>query len=112
MLQHVVLMKFKAEVDDARIDELERMLDDLPNQIVEIQTYEFGRDILHTERSWDFALVSGFANLNTLQRYQKHPAHLEVVTLLKELCDQIVAVDFETKPLPEIERDPLEAWTR
>ena len=108
MLQHVVLMKFKPEVSSDEIDALERALDDLPNRIVEIQTYEFGRDVLHSERSWDFALVSGFANLETMQRYQQHPNHQVVVARLREMCLQIVCVDFESKPLPIAERDPLE----
>jgi hypothetical protein len=108
MLQHVVLMTFKPEVRSEEIDALERLLDDLPNRIVEIQTYEFGRDVLRSARSWDFALVAGFANLDTLQRYQRHPDHLAVAARLGDLCRQIVCVDFESKPLPVVERDPLE----
>ena len=108
MLQHIVLMKFKPEVSAEDIDALERALDDLPNRIVEIQTYEFGRDVLHSARSWDFALVSGFANLESMQRYQGHPDHQAVVARLQELCQQIVCVDFESQPLPVAERDPLE----
>ena len=108
MLQHVVCMKFKPEVSSDEIDALERALDDLPNRIVEIQTYEFGRDVLHSERSWDFALVSGFANLETMQRYYQHPDHQAVVARLREMCLQLVCVDFESKPLPIVERDPLE----
>ena len=94
MLNHVVMMKFKPGVREADIDTLERELDDLPNAIVEIQVFEFGRDILHTERSYDFAIVSLFANPESLQRYQQHPAHLRVGRRLKELCDQIHTVDF------------------
>ncbi|MDD3992620.1 MAG: Dabb family protein [Desulfobacterales bacterium] len=106
MLHHVVLMKFKPGVRDGLVDELEAALDDLPNRIVQIQTYEFGRDVLHGERSWDFALVSGFANLTAMQIYQNHPDHQAVVARLREICAQIVSVDFESKPLPIIERDP------
>ena len=108
MLNHIVMMKFNPGVADARIRQLEHALDDLPNRIVEIQTYEFGPDVLHTDRSWDFALVSGFANLEALQRYQRHPAHQAVVALLHELCARTACVDFESKPLPINERDPVE----
>jgi hypothetical protein len=94
MLNHVVLMKFKPDVSDADIDNLEQALDNLPNVIVEIQMYEFGRDILRTERSYDFALVSLFSNQQALQRYQQHPAHVEVGSRLKALCEEIVTVDF------------------
>jgi hypothetical protein len=107
MLNHIVLMKFKPDVSEDRIARLEMDLDQLPNRIVQIQTYEFGRDVLHSERSWDFALISGFANLTSLQTYQQHPDHLAVAACLKEMCQQILCVDFESKPLPIIERDPL-----
>ncbi|MBW1646670.1 MAG: Dabb family protein [Deltaproteobacteria bacterium] len=107
MLHHVVLMKFKPGVADGQVEALERALDDLPNRIIQIQTYEFGRDVLHSERSWDFALISGFANLTALQTYQQHPDHQAVVARLREICEQIVCVDFESKPLPINERDPV-----
>jgi hypothetical protein len=94
MLNHVVLMKFKPEVAEEQIASLEAMLDDLPNKIVEIHSYEFGRDVVRGERSYDFGLVSLFANPETLQRYQTHPEHLKVLALLKSICDSIVAVDF------------------
>jgi hypothetical protein len=56
MINHVVLMKFNPDVNDDTIDDLEKSLDDLPNKIVEIQAYEFGRDRVHSEKSYDFAL--------------------------------------------------------
>jgi len=94
MLNHVVMMKFKPEVTDEQITSLEKMLDDLPNRIVEIHAYEFGRDVIRDERSFDFALVSLFANPEALQRYKTHTAHLEVVKILKKRCEQIITVDF------------------
>jgi hypothetical protein len=95
MLNHVVLMKFKDGVQDAQIDDLENSLDALPNAIVEIQVYEFGRDVLHGERSYDFAIVSLFANLEALSRYQTHSEHLKVLEKIKALCTTVVTVDFE-----------------
>ena len=63
MLHHIVLFKFKPDTSDEQIAVLEKRLDALPDQIVEIQLYEFGRDVVRSDRSYDFALVSGFANL-------------------------------------------------
>ena len=94
MLNHVVSMKFKSGATEADIDDLEKSLDELPNSIVEIQMYELGRDVLHTERSYDFALVALFANVEALQRYQKHPEHLKVLEKIKRLCESVVTVDF------------------
>jgi hypothetical protein len=97
MLHHIVLMKFKPGVSEDQIHNLAQMLDDLPNKIIEIQTLEFGRDIVRSERSYDFALVSGFANLDAMQRYQAHPDHQTVLTHLRDICEDMRAVDFLTE---------------
>ena len=114
MIHHVVLMKFKPEVTEADIGDLEKRLDDLPNRIIEIKMYEFGRDLLHSQRSYDFALVSLFANLQALERYQKHPDHLPVVEKVKTMCESVITVDFTGPDAasasagpPEWERDPF-----
>lgn len=94
MIKHVVVMKFKPGVSEADIMQLEQGLDRLPGAIPEILSYDFGRDIVHSPRSFDFALVSSFTDMNALQRYQGHPEHMKVLELVRSLCDQIIAVDF------------------
>jgi hypothetical protein len=95
MLYHVVLMNFKDDTTEEDIQELERRLDDLPNHIMEIQMYEFGRDIVRSGRSSDFALISMFANLPAMQRYQEHPEHLKVLEQVRKVCENVHAADFE-----------------
>ena len=95
MITHVVLLKFKSEVSDAQIEELTKSLDELPNKITEIHSYEFGRDLVRSERSYDFALVSLFANLEALKRYLKHRDHLPVAEKIQNMCDSVITVDFE-----------------
>ena len=94
MLKHIVFMKFKATVDEAQIGDLERSLAALPPLIGEIREYVFGRDVVRSERSYDFALVSAFNDLDTLKRYQVHPSHQEVLKKVVAMCDSILAVDF------------------
>ncbi|MCB2170652.1 MAG: Dabb family protein [Deltaproteobacteria bacterium] len=100
MLHHIVLMKFKPDTSEEDVDRLAAMLDALPGTIIEIQTYEFGRDIARSERSYDFALVSGFANMEAMQRYQVHPDHQKVVAHIRAICDDIRAVDFNSSYTP------------
>lgn len=95
MINHVVLLKFKSGITDSDIKELEKMLDDLPNKITEIHSYEFGRDVIRSQRSFDFALVSLFANVEALNRYQEHRYHRPVQKKIKALCEDIATVDFE-----------------
>ena len=111
MINHVVLLKFKPDVSDDAIDDLEKILDDLPNKIVEIQAYEFGRDRVHSEKSYDFALVSLFANLEAVKRYQEHPAHLKVLQRITALAEKIIVVDFEGSDAGDIKKDEEEHRT-
>jgi hypothetical protein len=115
MITHVVLLKFKSGVSDADIKALETRLDGLPNKIREIQMYEFGRNLVRSERASDFALVSLFANIPALERYQNHPEHLPVLEMIKGLCESVVTADFSASDArsteagaPEWERDPFE----
>jgi hypothetical protein len=94
MLNHVVLLKFKPGVAESDITKLEELLDDLPNKISEILVYEFGRNIIPSERAYDFALVSLFANPETLERYRTHPDHLKVLGLIKDISENIITTDF------------------
>ena len=103
MITHVVMMKFKTEVTDEQITDLEKAFEELPEKIIEILSYEFGRDLLRSERSYDFALVSVFANLETLRQYQQHPTHLKVAKQLGEMCDKIRVVDYEAARIPKID---------
>ena len=79
MLKHVVFFKFRPETTEAQIQALEGGLGALPGTIPEILDFEFGRDVIRSERSFDLALVSGFADREALQRYQEHPRHQEVL---------------------------------
>ncbi len=95
MIKHMVLFKFKSSITAGDISKLEEGLGSLPSEIPEIKSYEFGRNVVKSERSFDFALVSGFDDLESLQKYSKHPRHLEVLKLINEICDSIKSVDFE-----------------
>lgn len=94
MLKHVVFMKFKPTATEEDILDLEKALGALPEAIPEIKGYEFGRDIVKSERSYDLALVSTFESLETMKRYQVHPDHVLVLEKVKKLVESILVVDF------------------
>ncbi len=96
MIKHVVFMRFKKGAHPEEIESIEKGLGSLPGVIPEIKSYDFGWDVLHTERSYDFALVSAFDNLESMQRYIDHPLHQAVAKKCRELSDSIVVVDFES----------------
>ena len=96
MLRHVVFFRFKDGVGEEEIVDLEKSLAELPPVIPEILSYEFGRDVVRSERSYDLALVSTFKDLDAMQRYQKHPNHQVVLKKVNDLCESVLAVDFVT----------------
>ena len=97
MLRHVVFFKFKDGVGEEEIADLETSLAELPPVIPEILSYEFGQDTVHSERSYDLALVSTFRDLEALRRYQKHPDHQVVLRKVNDICESVLAVDFLAK---------------
>jgi len=94
MITHVVFFKFKPETTTADKQQLADGLGGLPQQIEEILEFRFGPDIMGSERSYDFALVSSFEDLEALQRYQVHPEHQKVVAHVKAIAASVLAVDF------------------
>lgn len=96
MIQHLVFLKFKSDATEAMIREIEAGLGSLPARIPEIRYYDFGRDVVRSPRSHDFALVSRFDDLDALKRYSGHPDHQAVLQKILAAAENIVAVDFET----------------
>ena len=96
MIRHIVFFKFKSIATDDKIIVLENGLRALPRLIPEIKGYEFGRDIVQSQRSFDFALIATFADIGALQRYSTHPEHQKVLKLINEISDSIKSVDFES----------------
>jgi hypothetical protein len=94
MLTHVVLFKFKPETTAQDIQVLAEGLGGLPEVIGEIREYRFGRDMLRTERSYDFALISSFDDLAAMQRYQVHPDHQKVLAHARAIAANVIAVDY------------------
>ena len=88
-LMQALLMKATREIRDHRkiaivtdeSDQRDTKGHDEEQQIEEIREFRFGTDVIRSERSYDFGLVSSFEDLDALQRYQVHPDHQKVVAL-------------------------------
>lgn len=95
MIRHIVLFRMKEK--DGR--DTERLVGELRG--LESSTgglmleCEVSVDVARTERSYDVALNSLFENLDTLQRYQIHPEHVNVLAFIKSACEPVVKIDYE-----------------
>ena len=95
MIRHIVLFRFKPEVSETDRQDFLAMLNALPTKISEIVEFQAGFDVVRAPRSFDLGLVSSYKNLDDLAVYAKHEHHLPVVERSKEICEQVVSVDFE-----------------
>ena len=95
MIRHVVLFKFKPEFPQELRDEWAAQARLLPAGITEIKRFSLGFDVLHSERSWDAAIVADFERIEDVAAYAVHPVHVPVAALSVPNCEQMVSVDFE-----------------
>ncbi len=100
MIKHIVMFKFKEEANGKTKEEnlceaRERMLA-LKGEIPEIASLDVFLDCNEAdERNYDYILVSEFETLEALDKYQKHPAHVEFGKYIAELREERASIDYE-----------------
>ncbi len=95
MVVHIVMFRFKEENKEENIAKVKGMLEALVDKIEPLKSMEVGVDFLHSERSMDLVLISTFDDKEGLEAYRIHPAHQEVVALIKEVTIESRVVDYE-----------------
>ncbi|MEK3903669.1 MULTISPECIES: Dabb family protein [unclassified Paenibacillus] len=94
MIKHIVFFKLKDRSRD-KVAETVAVLRNMEGRIPQLLSIEVGADLIHSERSFDIALVTVVASMEDLQAYQVHPAHKEVIAHINEVKELSVAVDYE-----------------
>lgn len=94
MLRHIVLFKIKDEYK-SEIPQLVRNFYGMKGRIEGMLDLEAGADVLHSERSYDLALVTVFEDMDAFRAYQTHPVHMPVRKRMHEVRSASVACDFE-----------------
>jgi hypothetical protein len=96
MITHIVFFKLK-DRSQRSVEKARDVLLGLKGRISQLRHLEVGVDMLHSERSYDIALVTKFDSLEELEAYQKHPVHVEVAKYMTSVRESAVAVDYESK---------------
>ena len=94
MLVHIVMFAFKEENKESNLAQVKSMLEALPSKIESLKHMEVGIDISKSERSFDLVLTSTFEDQAALHAYAIHPAHIEVVNVIKEVTSMSKVVDY------------------
>jgi hypothetical protein len=95
MLTHIVLWKYRPEVELEVRDDHVRLLRALASAIKEVESLEVGFDMLHLPRSFDTGLVAVFRDRAALDAYTVHPEHIKVAEFGRSISAQVASVDFE-----------------
>lgn len=99
MLKHIVMWRFKDEFEgrtkEQMMDEQRAALKALPAKIPCIRCLEVGKDVLHTDASYDMVLVSVFENKEKMIEYREHPDHVAVSRRMKGYVTERVCIDYE-----------------
>ena len=77
------------------IPQLVKNFEGMKGRVEGLLELEAGADILHSERSYDLALITVFEDRAAFDAYQTHPAHLPVKKRMHEVRSASVACDFE-----------------
>ncbi|MGE5379466.1 MAG: Dabb family protein [Methylocystaceae bacterium] len=95
MLTHVVLFKLRDKSPEI-LNTAVAKLQSLQGKIPQLVSLSIGADVIHTERSYDLALVAVFASQADMQAYQIHPEHVKVSEYMTSIRESVIAVDFES----------------
>jgi len=95
MITHVVLFKLK-DASSGSVEKARDVLLGMKGKIPLLRHLEVGLDILHSERSYDMALITRFDSMDDLKAYQTHPIHLEVAKYINSVKEASIAVDYES----------------
>ncbi len=95
MLTHIVVWKYKAEIEQAIRDEHVAKLRGLSSIVKEIESLSVGSDVLHLARSYDTGLVAVFSDRAALEAYTVHPEHVLAANFGRTISEHVVSVDFE-----------------
>ena len=95
MLTHIVVWKYKPEVDEGQRREHVERLRRLAGIIPEIESFAVGGDVLHLPRSYHTGLVATFRDRAALEAYDAHPEHQAVVQIGRSISEHVASVDFE-----------------
>jgi len=95
MLTHIVIWKYRVDIEQEVREEHVSLLRALVGTIPELMSLSVGFDVLRLPRSYDTGLVAVFHDRAGLEAYTIHPAHIKVANLGTSISERVASVDFE-----------------
>jgi hypothetical protein len=95
MLTHIVIWKYRAEVEEELRREHVERLRGLSSIVDGIVSLNVGFDVLKLPRSYDTGLVVVFRDRAALEAYTVHPEHIVIANFGRGISEHVASVDFE-----------------
>ena len=92
MITHIVLFKL---IDRRNAQKARDVLLGMKGKIPQLRHIEAGIDVLHSDRSYDLALITKFDSMEDMKAYQAHPVHVEVLKYMTSVRESSITVDYE-----------------
>lgn len=100
MVTHLVYFSLKPEAEGRTGAEnaalLVERLKQLRGKVPGLRALEAGVNVIQGPDAYDVGLYTQFDDMEGLEAYRVHPAHVEVVEFVKAVTDGRSAVDFES----------------
>lgn len=96
-IRHIVMWTLAAEdaaTKAAHSAEIAERLTALVGVVEEIQSLTVSTNVAYPEQNSDVVLVADYADLDALDRYQKHPAHQEAAAFVRSVVSARASIDF------------------
>jgi hypothetical protein len=95
MFTHIVFFKLENPSEE-NIQRVKEILVSMEGNIPMLRALEVGVDVVHSQRSYDVALITRFDSKEKMDEYQVHPYHVnEVLKNLRPMLKASAAVDYE-----------------
>jgi hypothetical protein len=94
MITHIVIWKYRSDVEQETRSEHVALLSALANIIPEVKSLSVGFDVLKLPRSYDTGLVAVFEDRTGLDAYTVHPEHVKVADFGRSISEHVASVDF------------------
>lgn len=99
MLKHIVMWRFTdgAQGKSSREHALwmKEHLEALVGVVPEIRSMEVGVNCCPSDTAYDAVLISTFDDMDAMNRYKVHPAHVAVADYCKQVRESRVDIDYE-----------------
>ncbi|HKO99402.1 MAG TPA: Dabb family protein [Pyrinomonadaceae bacterium] len=96
MLTHIVIWKYRADVEPAVREAHVTLLRSLASVVKELKSLDVGFDVLNLPRSYHTGLVATFQDRAGLEAYTVHPEHIKAADFGRNISEHVASVDFES----------------